>query len=83
MIRRTFWLTVGAAGGIMGYRRVASLGQRAARRGWARRAVLAGRDARGFTRDVRAGMDLYIARHPGRETPTLPASEGTNVKDGR
>ena len=27
MIRRGFWLTVGAAGGIMGYRRVSSLGR--------------------------------------------------------
>jgi hypothetical protein len=28
VIRRVFWLTVGAAGGIMGYRRVAALGKR-------------------------------------------------------
>jgi hypothetical protein len=94
VIRRTFWITVGAAGGIMGYRRVASLGrrtalagqrtgQRAAKQGWARRAIRFGRDARSFTRDVREGMDLYIARHPGHRTPTLGASERTNVKDDR
>jgi hypothetical protein len=98
MIRRTFWITVGAAGGIMGYRRVASLGrrtalagqragqgagQRAAKQGWARRAIRFSRDARSFTRDVREGMDLYIARHPGAGTPTLGASERTNVKDDR
>jgi hypothetical protein len=90
MIRRTFWITVGAAGGIMGYRRVASLGrrtalagQRTAKQGWARRAIRYGRDARSFTRDVREGMDLYIARHPGHRTPTLGASERTNVKDDR
>jgi hypothetical protein len=28
VIRRVFWLTIGAAGGIMGYRRVAALGKR-------------------------------------------------------
>jgi hypothetical protein len=83
MIRRTFWMTVGAAGGIMGYRRITSLGHRTAKRGWARRAVRAGRDARTFSRDVREGMDLYIARHPGPGTPTLGASEQTNVKDDR
>jgi hypothetical protein len=94
VIRRTFWITVGAAGGIMGYRRVASLGrrtalagqrtgQRAAKQGWARRAIRFSRDARSFTRDVREGMDLYIARHPGAGTPTLGASERTNVKDDR
>jgi hypothetical protein len=78
MIRRGFWLLAGAAGGIMGYRRVSSLtrqvsetlgarGQRqktAARRHWAREAVR-------FTRDVREGMDLYSARHPRASRPTL------------
>jgi hypothetical protein len=90
MIRRTFWITVGAAGGIMGYRRVASLGQRTAnlgqrtaKRGWARRAIRFSRDARSFSRDVREGMDVYIARHPGPGAPTLGASERTNAKDDR
>lgn len=83
MIRRTFWITVGAAGGIMGYRRVASLGRRTAKQGWARGAIRVSRDARSFTRDVREGMDLYIARHPGHRTPTLGASERPNVKDDR
>jgi hypothetical protein len=31
MIRRGFWLAVGAAGGIMGYRRVSSLGRQLSR----------------------------------------------------
>ncbi len=35
MIRRVFWLTVGAAGGIMGYRRVAALGRRVSGKGGA------------------------------------------------
>jgi hypothetical protein len=83
VIRRAFWITAGAAGGIMGYRRAAALGRRAANRGLARRAIRYTRQARGFTRDVREGMELYTARHAGRDAPTLPASERTNVKDDR
>jgi hypothetical protein len=78
MIRRGFWLLAGAAGGIMGYRRVSSLTrqvsetlgarsqrqQAAVRRHWARAAIR-------FTRDVREGMELYSARHPRASRPTL------------
>jgi len=78
MIRRGFWVVVGATGGIMGYRRVVSLGRRASgalghgqarasRQGWARETIR-------FTRDVREGMDLYMARHPRQLGPTLGAS---------
>lgn len=83
MIRRGFWLVVGATGGIMGYRRVASLGRqlsgtlgagqaraggpRAVKRHWARETIR-------FSRDVREGMDLYLARHSSGEPPTLGAS---------
>ena len=82
MIRRGFWLLAGAAGGIMGYRRVSSLtrqlsvtlganpqqrkAQQAVRRHWAREAIR-------FTRDVREGMDLYSVRHPRAARPTLGA----------
>ena len=95
MIRRSFWLTVGAVGGIMGYRRAVSVGRsvsgrlesgpgtRKVKRGLIRQAIRFGRDARGFTRDVREGMDLYIARHPGPEGPTLRASTRIDVKDDR
>jgi hypothetical protein len=72
MIRRGFWLAVGAAGGIMAYRRVASV----AKRGWARETIR-------FTRDVRDGMDLYTARHPGVAGPTLGTTEDENEKDDR
>jgi hypothetical protein len=72
MIRRGFWLTVGAVGGIMAYRRVARVTQR----GWARETIR-------FTRDVRDGMDLYIARHPGETGPTLGATTDENEKDDR
>ena len=44
MIRRGFWLTVGAVGGIMAYRRAAQV----AERGWARETIR-------FSRDVREG----------------------------
>lgn len=77
MIRRGFWVAVGAAGGIMGYRRASVLGRQvsetlatrpkrpgAARRHWARESIR-------FTRDVRQGMDLYSARQQARSAPTL------------
>jgi hypothetical protein len=77
MIRRGFWLLAGAAGGIMGYRRVSSLGRQvsaklgarperreAVKRHWARETIR-------FTRDVREGMDLYSARHPRDERSSL------------
>ena len=80
MIRRGFWLAVGATGGIMGYRRAVSFGRRATgaltgtgtrtpvkKRRWVRETFR-------FTRDVREGMDLYMARHPSRLGPTLGAS---------
>jgi hypothetical protein len=80
MIRRGFWLAVGAAAGIMGYRRVSSAGRQvsqalgarpkpagARNRHWAREAVR-------FTRDVRDGMDLYIDRQQARAAPNLGSS---------
>lgn len=74
MIRRGFWLAVGATGGIMGYRRVA----RVRKRRWARETIR-------FTRDVREGMDLYMARHPGQIGPTLGtgARADNDEKDDR
>jgi len=113
MIRRAFWLGVGAAGGIMGYRRATALGRRiagnggatrtttrmttAAGRGWVRGAIRASRDARAFSRDVREGMDLYMARRPRAADHTLGSSvtksgsatkstanhDDVNVKDDR
>jgi hypothetical protein len=97
MIRRVFWLTAGAAGGIMGYRRVAALGQRISGKGTAgkgtagRRSLPLGgtiratRAVRSFSRDVREGMELYSARRPRAVGPTLPASTDNDltVKDDR
>jgi hypothetical protein len=88
MIRRGFWVTVGAVGGIMAYRRVASFGRRASGTlGAGRDRVTTLRVAREtirFTRDVREGMDLYMARHPGQPGPTLGAANTDNTeKDDR
>ena len=83
MIRRAFWLTVGAVGGIMGYRRVAALGRRARGRSLTRDAIRATREARSFSRDVREGMELYSARRPRVTGPTLPQDNDVNVKNAK
>lgn len=91
MIRRGFWLTVGAAGGIMGYRRVSALSRQVAQTlggrtgsqgrpgqpGTTRRKRHWARETLRFTRDVREGRDMYIARQQGRPAPTLgPGTSG-------
>jgi hypothetical protein len=72
MIRRGFWLTIGAAGGIMAYRRL----ERLAGRSWARETIR-------FTRDVREGMGVYMDRHPGEVGPNLGADDENETKDDR
>ncbi len=75
MIRRGFWLTVGAVAGIAGYRRVSAVSRRLSGRlthGGA--PALAGQTIR-FARDVREGMELYMARHSPPEGPTLGARD--------
>ena len=98
MIRRGFWLAVGAASGIYGYRRVSAVTRRLsaslnpghhAEPGAAltrsatsarssrgaqtarRTAIRAARETYRFSRDVREGMDLYMARHSELPGPTL------------
>lgn len=88
MIRRGFWLVVGAAGGIMGYRRASSISRQvsetlgarpkkpgAVHRHWARETIR-------FTRDVREGMDLYSVRQQARSAPTLGGSASTRALNG-
>src|ERR1700722_8703637 len=88
MIRRGFWLVVGAAGGIIGYRRGSSGGKQggqslgggpkslkspaARKRHWVRETIR-------FTRDVREGMDLYFDRHRSGQDPTLGASTSASA----
>jgi hypothetical protein len=100
VIRRGFWLTVGAVAGIAGYRRVSAVGRRVSGRltGGGTPSLdkhsldkpsldkpsldkhsldgpkLAAQAIR-FARDVREGMDLYMARHSPPEGPTLGARE--------
>jgi hypothetical protein len=81
MIRRGFWLTVGAVGGIMGYRRAVSLARQVKGRSVARDAIRATREVQGFSRDVREGMDLYSARHPRAVGPTLRATKNNDVNE--
>ena len=80
MIRRVFWVTLGAAGGIMGYRRLARL----SRRGLAHDTIRATREVRSFSADVREGMELYSARRPRAIGPTLRQNDNDpHVKDDR
>ena len=92
MIRRAFWLGAGAAAGIMTYRRVCAIGRRVSGRvtgtPGARTAPSVMRMAREtvrFSRDVRDGMELYIARHDRPAPDTLAAREAYehDQKDGR
>ena len=95
MIRRGFWLTAGAVAGIYGYRRMSAVGRRlsaslnpasprtgkvsAARPG----AIAVARETFRFTRDVREGMEFYMARHSVPAGPTLSTDRGTDRETDR
>ena len=88
MIRRGFWLTAGVVTGIYGYRRVSALGRRVS--GRLTRQGTAGlvpvtREALRFTRDVREGMELYMARHcaPAGSTLSTDHDHDEQPEDGR
>ena len=83
MIRRGFWLTVGAAAGIIGYRRVSAAGRKLSDRLTAGGAAGLARETVRFTRDVREGMELYTARHSEPPGPTLSTDHDPRPKDGR
>jgi hypothetical protein len=101
VIRRGFWLTTGAVTGIVAYRRVSAVGRRVSaslnpgatlktgaslKTGTRRTAFRTVRETYRFTRDVREGMGLYLARHSEPEGPTLRTShrltEHDDEKDG-
>ena len=69
MIRRLFWLSLGAVLGVTGYRRLTALARSVSPpvrvRGLAR-----------FLADVREGMDLYRERQPGGTASTLESHRG-------
>jgi hypothetical protein len=85
MIRRMFWLVVGAVLGVAGYRRVSRLARTVipGRRGAAQAGEAPGSRTGGrlhsgwaqraalFARDVRDGMELYSDHHPGLTGRTL------------
>jgi hypothetical protein len=86
MMRRLFWVIVGALLGVTGYRRLRRLGRavtlggrRDAAPGRARgRDVIPGgwaRSAALFARDVREGMELYADRHPRLAGRTLEGQQ--------
>jgi hypothetical protein len=75
VIRRLFWLLLGAAAGIAGYRRLTALA----------RSVSPATAVRGLARfaaDVRDGMDLYLERQPGDPASTLDAHRGRQQLPG-
>jgi hypothetical protein len=76
MIRRLFWLSLGAALGVAGYRRAASLA----------RTLNPARGAdslAGFAADVREGMALYMERHSGNTPSTLEGHPRNGPAEGR
>lgn len=79
MIRRSFWLILGAAAGIGAYRRVAALGKRARDR----KITGAARETVRFTRDVREGMHLYTSRRDQAPRSTLSKHTDDDERDGR
>jgi hypothetical protein len=83
VIRRGFWLTVGAAAGIMAYRRVSAVGRKLSGSLAAGGAAGLARETVRFTRDVREGMELYTARHSEPPGSTLDTDHDLRPEDGR
>jgi hypothetical protein len=79
MIRRLFWMSVGAAAGVSGYRRVTRLARaiQPQARGRNRPGSRGGHGSLAvFLGDVRDGMELYVNR---RSVPPGPALDGQHV----
>jgi hypothetical protein len=86
VIRRLFWLTLGAVLGITGYRRLSALARSVP-------PALRARELARFAGDVREGMALYTERHPSRAAreiedqperrPGHAGSRTDDVEDGR
>jgi hypothetical protein len=76
VIRRTFWLTLGAVLGVAGYRRLAALGRSLP-------APLRVKELTRFASDVREGMALYANRHPRQAAPNLEEHAGHGRTNGR
>lgn len=76
MIRRLFWLTLGAVLGVSGYRRLTALGRYVP-------PALRAREVARFAADVREGMEIYSQRHHGSARPTLESHRGRADANGR
>jgi hypothetical protein len=76
MIRRLFWLLLGAALGVPGYRKAAALAR--SLRPAPRPGALAG-----FAADVRQGMALYLERQAGPAANTLEVHQRRGLPPGR
>jgi hypothetical protein len=86
-MRRLFWVSVGAAAGVAGYRRATALARAL------RPAPRAAGSLAGFAADVREGMALYLERQAARTPAALEArprrslgrapSRTDELKDGR
>jgi hypothetical protein len=86
MMRRLFWVIVGALLGVTGYRRLRRLARAVTLGGrrdtvpgkaWGRDAMPGGwaRSAALFARDVRDGMEQYADRHPRLAGRTLEGQQ--------
>ena len=76
MIRRLFWLMLGAVLGVTGYRKATALAR--ALRPAPRPSALAG-----FAADVREGMALYMERQAGPAANTLEGHRRRGLPPGR
>jgi hypothetical protein len=69
MIRRLFWLVLGAVLGVAGYRRLTTFARSFS-------PAVRARDAAAFAADVREGMQLYTERQQGDRPSTLEGQRG-------
>jgi len=89
VIRRLFWMIVGAVLGVTGYRRVSQLarsvrpGARHVAAPWRPRGGTLADGAARFAHDVREGMELYMDRHPGLTDRTLGGRQGSVQRSGQ
>jgi hypothetical protein len=68
MIRRLFWLVLGAVLGVTGYRKVTALARSVS-------PMARARSLTRFTADVREGMQIYMEQHPGDGPTTLEGQQ--------
>jgi hypothetical protein len=76
MIRRLFWLVLGAVLGVTGYRKATAIAR--SLRPAPRASALAG-----FAADVREGMAVYMERQAGPPAPALEGDRRRGLPAGR